>query len=227
MSHELRTPMNAIIGYNALLLDEIYGPLPRRAGERRAARGSRAAAHLLELLNDVLDLAKIEAGRIELQEEPVRIPALLRELADTVRPLAETARLRAVNVEGAGRGRTRHDGPAARAPDPAEPALQRGEVRRGAAGAARLGAGARRRRAHPVVDQGRGIDPADQERIFEEFVQVDSPEGTGTGLGLPISQRLAQLLGGRLELRSALGSGSEFRLTLPPALPASGPARSP
>jgi PAS domain S-box-containing protein len=222
MSHELRTPMNAIIGYNSLLLDEVYGPL--RAEQANAVRRvARAAAHLLELLDDVLDLAKIEAGRIELREEPVRIPALLHELADTVRPMAERQGSELV-VEGEG------EGPAV-ATDPRRVrqillnllsnAVKFGEgrpVRLAWEGLPDGGASVK------VIDQGRGIDPADQARIFEEFVQVEAQEGRGTGLGLSISQRLAQLLGGRLELTSAPGRGSEFRLTLPPALPPRDPA---
>ena len=91
MSHELRTPINAILGYNTLLLDNIYGPLNEKQtqGVRRA---HKAAKHLLELVNDVLDLSKIEAGKIELQLQPVPFPTLIEDLFVTVRPLADERR---------------------------------------------------------------------------------------------------------------------------------------
>ncbi|HYU51588.1 MAG TPA: response regulator, partial [Gemmatimonadaceae bacterium] len=88
MSHELRTPINAVIGYSTLLLDNIYGPLNVRQKEG-LQRTLKAARHLLELVNDVLDLSKIEAGKIELSLQPVMFPALIEDLFVTVRPLAD------------------------------------------------------------------------------------------------------------------------------------------
>src|ERR671913_2516730 len=88
MGHELGTPINAIIGYNTLLLDNIYGPLNERQTQG-LQRTHKAAKHLLELVNDVLDLSKIEAGKIELSLQPVSFPALVEDLFVTVRPLAD------------------------------------------------------------------------------------------------------------------------------------------
>ena len=127
MSHELRTPINAILGYNTLLLDHIYGPLNEKQtqGVRRA---HKAAKHLLELVNDVLDLSKIEAGKIELQLQPVPFPTLIEDLFVTVRPLADE---RGSELALVVRGRAAQDRQrsAARAADPAQPPLERDQVR--------------------------------------------------------------------------------------------------
>src|SRR5699024_2788964 len=88
MSHELRTPINAVLGYSTLLLENIYGPLNEKQAEG-IQRTQRAAKHLLELVNDVLDLSKIEAGKIDLRLQPVAFPAIIEELFVTVRPLAD------------------------------------------------------------------------------------------------------------------------------------------
>src|ERR671913_1405446 len=88
MGHELGTPINAIIGYNTLLLDNIYGPLNERQTQG-LQRTHKAAKHLLELVNDVLDLSKIEAGKIELTLQPVSFPSIVEDLFVTVRPMAD------------------------------------------------------------------------------------------------------------------------------------------
>ena len=88
MSHELRTPINAVLGYSTLLLERIYGPLNEKQAEG-IERTQKAARHLLELVNDVLDLSKIEAGKIELRLQPVEFPSLIEDLFVTVRPLAD------------------------------------------------------------------------------------------------------------------------------------------
>src|SRR6185436_2180210 len=88
MSHELRTPINAVLGYSTLLLERIYGPLNDKQVEG-IERTQKAARHLLELVNDVLDLSKIEAGKIDLRLQPVEFPALIEDLFVTVRPLAD------------------------------------------------------------------------------------------------------------------------------------------
>jgi PAS domain S-box-containing protein len=216
MSHELRTPINAIIGYTSLILDGVFGPLEGRQ-EEGLRRSHRAAEHLMELVNDVLDLAKIEAGRIDLHPEPTEIHRLLRELLDTVAPLAESHRTRVeADLHGCPELRT-------------DPRRVRQILLNLLSNAIKFGGG------EPVTvscgqadggvfvevtDRGRGIAPEHQESIFEEFVQVDRETATGTGLGLPISRRLAELLGGRLTVRSAAGEGSTFRLELPADPPA-------
>jgi signal transduction histidine kinase len=215
MSHELRTPINAILGYNTLLLDHIYGPLNEKQtqGVRRA---QKAAKHLLELVNDVLDLSKIEAGKIELQLQPVPFPTLIEDLFVTVRPLAdERGSDLSLVVEGEGRKII------------SDPRRVRQILINLLSNAIKFGNGKPIRVVCAgldeggvridVIDNGVGIAPEDIPKIFDEFVQLQKTHNEqGTGLGLPISNRLATLLNGRLDCRSVPGEGSTFTLTLPP-----------
>ncbi|HEX2092943.1 MAG TPA: ATP-binding protein [Longimicrobiaceae bacterium] len=217
MSHELRTPINAILGYNDLLLAGIYGSLSEKQ-EEGLERAQRAARHLLDLVNDVLDLSKLEAGKMELVPETVSIPALLQDLLATVRPLAEErgSELRLVEEEAPPTLRT-------------DPRRVQQILLNLISNALKFGRGNPvevRFRPAPgggavleVVDRGVGIPAADLPHIFEEFVQLPNASEGGTGLGLPISKRLTGLLGGSLTAESVPGEGSTFRLVLPPALP--------
>ena len=212
MSHELRTPINAILGYGQLLQEGVYGPLEEKqlgAADRLVSSGR----HLLELVNDVLDISKLEAGKLEVHPEPVDLATLLREVSTTVElqardkglelrvvaprsfPLTtDPARVRqivlnllsnAVKFTDAGEVRVE-----------LESAAGRVEVR--------------------VADTGPGIAPEDQQRVFDEFEQTASAASRGgTGLGLAISKRLAALLGGTLSLASRPGQGATFTLRLP------------
>jgi PAS domain S-box-containing protein len=214
MSHELRTPINAILGYQDLILAGIHGPLPEplRNGLERAQRATR---HLVELVNDVLDLAKIEAGRIDLQVESTRFPQLIDELLDTVQSMANQ-HAATLHVRGEGVHAIESD-----------PRRVRQILLNLLSNAIKYGKGGRvevRWKSLPdgglqleVADQGPGIAPEDLDRIFEEFTQLHPETGGGTGLGLAISRRLAHLLGGTLHVTSAPGRGSTFRLTLPAA----------
>jgi PAS domain S-box-containing protein len=211
MSHELRTPINAILGYSSLLLDGIFGEL---APEQRDSidRTFAAANHLQELVNDILDLSKVEAGKMELKLEPVAFPDVVEDLFATVTPLAEGHGVELI-LEGA--------------PDTiqSDPRRVRQILLNLLSNAIKFGDGRPVRVANwrepdgalvvEVRDEGPGIAEADQERIFEEFVQLESASKPGTGLGLPISRRLAELLGGSLTVTSSVGVGSAFRLTLP------------
>ena len=224
MSHELRTPINAVMGYNDLLLAGVYGALSEKQ-ELAIERSQRAAQHLRELVSDVLDISRLESGKNELQVEAVDVPAVVEELFATMGPMAAAAgsELRLM----AGR----------------EPCTVRTDPRRFRqvlvnllTNAVKFGRGAPvwvRCGASPaggveveVVDGGDGIPPEDLGRIFDEFVQLardengDSTGVDGTGLGLPIAQRLARILGGTLDVSSTVGVGSTFRLTLPPHPPA-------
>jgi signal transduction histidine kinase len=216
MSHELRTPINAVIGYSTLMLDNIYGPLNAKQKEG-LQRTLKAARHLLELVNDVLDLSKIEAGKIELTLQPVMFPSLIEDLFVTVRPLAdEYGSTLSLEMDGESFNIVS---------DPRRVrqillnllsnAIKFGEgkpirvvCRHNENGAADI----------EVIDQGVGIAQDDITRIFEEFVQVSESKQPGTGLGLPISRRLAQLLDGSLTVCSTPGEGSTFSLTLPASL---------
>ena len=216
MSHELRTPINAIIGYSTLLIDHIYGPLNDRQ-QQGLVRSHLAAKHLLELVNDVLDLSKIEAGKIELALQPVSFPSLVEDLFVTVRPLADEHRS-PLSLHGD-----------CKATVVTDPRRVRQIMLNLLSNAIKFGSGqpievhcAARAEGGVVVavrDHGPGIRPADLPRIFDEFVQLPNtnPAVQGTGLGLPISQRLARLLGGELLAESTPGDGSTFRLVLPAA----------
>jgi two-component system, sensor histidine kinase len=216
MSHELRTPINAVIGYSTLMLDNIYGPLNAKQKEG-LQRTLKAARHLLELVNDVLDLSKIEAGKIELSLQPVMFPALIEDLFVTVRPLAdEYGSSLSLSMES----------------DPfnivSDPRRVRQILLNLLSNAIKFGEGKPIRVVCKqcddkgveieVVDEGVGIAKEDITRIFEEFVQVSESKQPGTGLGLPISRRLAQLLDGSLTVCSTPAQGSAFRLTLPASL---------
>ncbi|MFL5565210.1 MAG: ATP-binding protein [Gemmatimonadaceae bacterium] len=216
MSHELRTPINAVIGYSTLMLDNIYGPLNSKQKEG-LQRTLKAARHLLELVNDVLDLSKIEAGKIELSLQPVMFPAVIEDLFVTVRPLAdEYGSTLTLDMES----------------EPfnivSDPRRVRQILLNLLSNAIKFGEGkpicVRCKQTEEkgveleVIDQGVGIASEDIARIFEEFVQVSESKQPGTGLGLPISRRLAQLLEGSLTACSTPGQGSTFRLTLPPSL---------
>ena len=214
MSHELRTPINAIIGYGTLLIDGIYGKLNDRQ-QQGLVRSHKAAMHLLELVNDVLDLSKIEAGKIELALQPVEFPSLLDDLFITVRPFADEHEV-PLTLDAACVVRVATD-----------PRRVRQILLNLLSNAIKFGHG------QPIAvqctpwseggveiavrDHGPGIAADDLPRIFDEFVQLGdiAPRTEGTGLGLPISQRLARLLGGDLLAESEVGVGSTFRLRLP------------
>jgi PAS domain S-box-containing protein len=214
MSHELRTPINAVLGYSTLLLENIYGPLNEKQAEG-ITRTHKAAKHLLELVNDVLDLSKIEAGKIDLRLQPVHFPQLIDDLFVTVRPLAD---------QYGSPLALEHEGEPLKVVS--DPRRLRQILLNLLSNAIKFG------RSKPinvhstptadggivveVRDEGEGIAAVDLEKIFDEFVQLGKTQLTeGTGLGLPISRRLAEMLHGTLEVESEPGVGSVFRLTLP------------
>jgi PAS domain S-box-containing protein len=214
MSHELRTPINAVLGYSTLLLESIYGPLNEKQAEG-IQRTQRAAKHLLELVNDVLDLSKIEAGKIDLRLQPVGFPAIVEELFVTVRPLADKYGTK-LSLE-------HENGSVSIVSDPRRVRqillnLLSNAIKFGGSKPIRVQVQRTEEDgvSVAVIDQGDGIPPEDQERIFQEFVQLGKTQlQEGTGLGLPISKRLAELLHGSLTIESHVGKGSIFRLTLP------------
>jgi signal transduction histidine kinase len=223
MSHELRTPLNAILGYQSLLLDEVPAKLPP-ALRPFLENANRAARGLLLLVNDILDLSKLEAGKMELLLRPTALPDVIADAVATVKPLA------------AARGIPLRTWTAADLPEIVTDAdrvrqilvnLLSNAVKFADEGgieicAVRGDSGTTSEHLQVrVADTGRGIAEEDQERIFHEFEQVSGPVGTvGTGLGLPISRKLARLLGGDLLLASSFGVGSTFTLQLPRDLPA-------
>lgn len=239
VSHELRTPLNAIVGFVDLLREGVYGELtPKQAGPVQRIEAS--ASHLRHLVDQILDLAKMAAGRLEIHSEPIDLRPFILDVASEVEPLVsekslylslalssalprvrtDPTHLRQIILNLLGNAvkythsgtisvRTKIIPPA----DPSVPASVRSapDV---------LVSAARPWVAVLVSDTGIGIGKNDQARIFEEFEQINAgPRGDsmnrGTGLGLPISRRLARLLGGDVTVESELGKGSTFTVWLP------------
>lgn len=232
VSHELRSPVNSVLGLARLLLDPVADPLT--AEQRRQVELILASSDdLLLLVNDLLDLAKAESGRLTPNLDEVDIHAVLAHVEGTQRPLAIRPGVRLVFDEPAGIGTLRTDesllGRVLRnLVGNALKFTERGEVRvtvrstgrdGTAGGAGDAGAGPGGGTVYFVVrDTGIGIASDDVERVFDEFYQAHShlhAQVRGTGLGLPYARRVCRLLGGRLELESVLGTGSTFTVTLP------------
>ncbi len=216
MSHELRTPLNAVIGYTGTLLMKLPGSLNTEQ-EKQLRIVQNGARHLLSLINDLLDLARLNSGKIDVRREHVSAGDVLEEVATTLRPIAAARGLelsvgsvaedivlssdrRAVSqillnlgnnaCKFTERGTVRLE--CLRSP------LNPGEIE------------------FRVTDTGIGIRRDDLARLFQPFVRLDDDEGdrNGSGLGLHLSGRLAELLGGRIVVESEFGRGSRFTLTL-------------
>jgi signal transduction histidine kinase len=215
MSHELRTPLNAILGYTELILDGIYGEAPEKA-QAVLKRVESNGRHLLGLINDVLDLSKIEAGQLTLTLTDYSMKDVLYNVFSAVEPLANDKKL-GFKVE-------------------AQPDMPKGHgderrltqvvlnlvgnaIKFSDAGAVIIKASSTNGSFTVAVqDNGPGISTADQGKIFEEFQQADNSatkKKGGTGLGLSISRRIVELHGGKLWVESELGKGSVFSFTLP------------
>ncbi len=219
MSHELRTPLNAILGFSHLMQTE-----PGATGEQRRMLTiiNRSGVHLLELINTVLDMAKIETGKIALDESAIDLPATLEGVVDLLRNRAEERGLKLELQLGPDLPRfIRTDGGKLRQAviNLAGNALK--FTARGAV-AIRVSAGStapdgRCPLVIEVEDTGPGIAPQDHERIFEPFIQLGGAATgpAGTGLGLTITRQIVHLLGGTIHLRSALGQGALFVIELP------------
>ncbi|HEX6373652.1 MAG TPA: ATP-binding protein [Longimicrobium sp.] len=222
VSHELRTPLNAILGYNALLLDGVVGTLPPES-LAFLGRAQRATQNLLYLVNDVLDLSKMEAGKLELVIQPIQPYAVVEQALQTVEFQARDKGLALAVTPPVPLPSLSSDADRVRQIlvnllSNAVKFTDRGTVTV-ALGSVEGIEGEDGIRLHwveiRVSDTGPGIAPEDQERIFHEFEQVSGTRHGGTGLGLPISRKLARLLGGELRVESAPGRGSTFTLRLP------------
>ncbi|WP_292262458.1 GAF domain-containing protein [Mesorhizobium sp.] len=215
MSHELRTPLNSVLGFTELLVDGIYGELPDKA-KATVARVQANGRHLLGLINDVLDLSKIEAGQLTLAIEDYSVAQIVRSTLTAVEPLARAKglELSATVAENLPIGRGDERRLTQILLNLAGNAVKFTET-----GAVDILADAVDGNFEIAVrDTGPGIASKDQALIFEEFQQVDNSstrQKGGTGLGLAISKRIAEMHGGTLDVESVIGSGSTFRLKVP------------
>jgi signal transduction histidine kinase len=224
MSHELRTPLNAIIGFSEALIDQIGDDVS--AKQAKYLRGILSSGHhLLSVINDILDMSKVEAGRMELEVSRFWLPATIDEAAMLVREEA-SRRAIALDVEvGSDVGFIEAD---ERKVKQVLCNLLSNAVKFTGAGGDILvrASGVDDQVEIAVQDSGIGIALEDQEAVFEEFYQARAGVTTaapGTGLGLPLARRFVELHGGRLRLESQPGKGSTFTVTLPRG-PHSGPA---
>jgi len=217
MSHELRTPMNSVIGYGQVLAEEMDGPLNPDQRED-VARILGSGRHLLELINDILDLSKIESGKMTFHLEVFSIASIVESALATVQPLAAQ--------KGLELGMAIPDQAPPVYADPAKVRqillnLLSNAIKFTPSGAVRVEAAQREGTVEiRVVDNGIGIPESAREYIFEEFRQVDggaSRKFGGTGLGLAISRKLARLQNGDITLESHEGAGSVFCVRLPAA----------
>jgi PAS domain S-box-containing protein len=215
MSHELRTPLNAILGYTELILDNIYGDVPDKIREV-LERLDKNGRHLLNLINDVLDLSKIEAGQLVLSLDEYSMEDVVQTVITAVEALAAEKNLK-LNVM-----------------IPADLKIGKGDQQRIAQVLLNLVGNAIKFTEQgevkvevavsdetffiSVSDTGPGISKPDQKKIFEEFQQADGSstrEKGGTGLGLSIAKKIVEMHGGQIWVESTLGKGSNFRFTLP------------
>ncbi len=217
MSHEFRTPLNAMLGYTSMLLQGVAGecepPVKRQLG-----RIESNGRHLLTIINEILDISRIEAGRMPLQLSTFRIPDLVSEVKSELEPIIMRTKL-TVTLQI-----PKDLGPFSSDRQKVKQIilnLLSNALKFTHHGGVTIAARRNKRErtlALSVTDTGIGIANADQERIFEDFRQLDnSPTRAygGTGLGLSICRRLAQMLGGRISVQSHPGKGSTFTLTLP------------
>jgi signal transduction histidine kinase len=217
MSHDLRTPITAIVGYSELLADGIVGDLNGQQLEM-IERISQVSGHLSQLVNDILDLAKLDAGRMEFHREDVRLGELVDEALVAVEPQARSKKLELrMEIEAHREDLLRVDPPRVRQIlvnllSNAVKFTERGQV----AVVAGSGDGST---WLEVRDTGPGLPPGSEEAVFEEFLQIaagnKSKREPGSGLGLAISRRLARAMGGDLVARNVPPTGAAFTLVLP------------
>jgi signal transduction histidine kinase/DNA-binding response OmpR family regulator len=217
MSHELRTPLNAVLGFSDLLADASYGPLNARQ-RRYVEHIHTGGKHLLTLISDILDLSKIEAGRMELTIESLRVETIFGEVLSVMRPLADRKSQSLSKVSQPGLV-VRAD--SVRFKQVLMNLLGNAIKFTQEGGSIELGAHLAGGRVRVEVrDNGPGIPPEEQQRIFEAFYRLrESGKKTeGTGLGLAITHRLVELHGAELTLDSEVGMGSCFYFSLPVAV---------
>jgi PAS domain S-box-containing protein len=219
MSHELRTPLNAIIGFTGTLLMGLPGPLTT-VQDKQLRTIQISAKHLLSLINDPLDPAKIESGKVELRFKPISCQSIMEEAANALQPLAENKGLTLALTMPEEACIVQTDRRALsqillNLTNNAIKFTDRGQVCLALKQRQDSGRGLM---ANSVMDTGTGIGPEDQSKLLEAFSQVDmsvARRHEGTGLGLHLSQKLAELLRGRITFCSTYGQGSTFTVTIP------------
>jgi signal transduction histidine kinase len=219
MTHELRTPLNAMISLSRLLLDRVDGDLSAEQ-ERQVSLIHKSATSLGEMVNDLLDLAKIEAGKTEVRVTEFAVSDVLSALRGMFRPLLGDGRVRLHVGEPVGLGVMSSDERKVsqilrNLVSNAVKFTEHGEI------AVRAEAGPDDTAVFTVADTGIGVDPGHLSAIFEDYTQIDSGvqrRVTGTGLGLPLTRKLARLLGGDVTVVSESNVGSTFTVTLPRAI---------
>jgi signal transduction histidine kinase len=215
MSHELRTPLNAIIGFSEVLSERMFGEINEKQAEYLGDI-LQSGQHLLSLINDILDLSKIEAGRMELELSDFDLPGTIENMLTLVRERAVRRGIALERSVDERLGMIRADERKVKQvllnllSNALKFTPEGGKIDVRAAlndGVAQIS----------VTDTGVGIAPEDQEKVFEEFRQVGtaSKKVEGTGLGLAISRKFVELHGGKIWVKSRVGSGSTFAFTLP------------
>ncbi len=216
MSHELRTPLNAIIGFSDIIKRESFGPISEKRYLGYATDINDSGTHLLELINDILDVSKAEAGRIEITESVVDIAFLFDTSIRLVRPRAAEAGVELTVLSADHLPRIRGDG--LRLKQVLINLLSNAIKFTAAGGTVTLSAGIERDIYLRVSDTGIGMAPQDIPKALSPFGQLDSSlarKHHGTGLGLPLSKALTELHGGRLEIQSQVGVGTTATIYLP------------
>jgi len=219
MSHELRTPLNVIIGFSQLMADEVTGKVNEEQ-KQCLSDVLDSSEHLLELINEVLDLSKIESGKIELTQENVVLTEIITSLTRSMTPIL-IQRKQSLDVEI-----EESLPPVYTDEGKLEQVLLNLVVNSSKftpeGGKLKIEAGSNDGWCRvSVIDNGIGIKKEDQERIFEPFCQLENPltkEGNGTGLGLALVKQIVERYGGRIWLESEYGKGSRFTFILPLAI---------
>lgn len=219
MSHELRTPLNAVLGFSEIMLNESFGPLPNKQYKEYTADIHHAGTHLLELINDVLDVSKIEAGALELSEGVVDMGTVIRA---SMRFIKERANRKSLQIDEI----TAPDLPLIRGDERAIKQIALNLLSNavkftdnGGAVSIRCDGDSKAGMTLTVTDNGVGIARSDIEKVQEPFGQVGTTQTKkhkGTGLGLPLAKKLAELHNAVFELESEIGKGTTVRVCFPP-----------
>jgi len=215
MSHELRTPLNSIIGFTGILLKGIAGPLNSEQF-KQLGMAKRSAQHLLELINDVLDISKIEAGELVVYKRSFDFTGVVQKIVSVIHPLAESKELKlslsiSKDIKEIYSDERRVSQILLNIINNAIKFTPTGLI---IIDCSREGNNI----VTKIQDTGIGISSSDIEKLFKPFIQVDTGitrNHEGTGLGLSISKKLAEKLGGTISVESEIGVGSTFRVTLP------------